>query len=519
MPDKCCKKRGVNWPVALGLVAGAGVMGLLWARMKRAAGLRWWILQTAAIPRQTALVTGASSGIGAEFARRLAERGFNLILVARREDRLKAMAEECGRLGVQVEVLKADLSTPEGTERVERRILHGGDVDFLVNNAGYDVFGPFVEIETEKTMGLIHCLVQAPVRLCRAALPAMLQRGRGVIVNVSSIGSFIPKIYDSTYAASKSYLALFTQTLAMETAGKGIRVQALCPGLTLSEFHDAPEYAKYHLKERIPRWLWMSPAKVVASSFRALGENQVVCIPGWINRLTVAAARAGLTTQLMGILRRFLSWRGKQIPSQALYHRYAAAYDFLFALFYRRGRCRAVELLGLNPGDRVLLSGVGTGLDLPILPEGVRAVGIDLSADMLAVAKWKHSAASVHLCRMDAQRLALEEASVEAALLNLILSVAPDGQAVFREAWRALKPGGRLVLFDKFAPEDRPLSPLRRLAGAFFNQIGTDINRRLSDVTGDVYGVAVEVHERVLFEQYHLLRMRKPAGSEPNLSS
>lgn len=173
-------------------------------------------------------------------------------------------------------------------------------------------------------------------------------------------------------------------------------------------------------------------------------------------------------------------------PNQALYHRFARFYDFLFNAAYAGARKRSVALLDLRPGERLLISGVGTGLDLPRIPAGVQVTGVDISAEMLREAAKKYSLASVELRQMDAQCLEYPAESFDAALLNLIVSVAPDGRAVFQEAMRALKPRGRLVLFDKFLPEAQSVTLPRAALGALFRWIGTDINRRLSSITGAV---------------------------------
>jgi short-subunit dehydrogenase len=297
----------------LGLAAGASAF-LLHKRRQGEKVSAWNRRMTAADPR-TALITGASSGIGEAYARRLAAQGYHLVLVARRAERMEALAEEFRQAyGVEGEVLAADLSTEEGLARVERRIVENGDLDFLVNNAGYDEFGSFVEIPIEKTLGLINCLALATVRLSRAALPGMLARCRGAIVNLSSIGAFGPKPHDSTYVASKAYVNQFSESLAIELGGSGVRVQALCPGFTLTGFHDAPQYAPYHIKERIPRWMWMAPEAVVEVSLRALGEDRQIVVPGWKNRLIVALARTGLSAFLLQILRSFFKREARQAP-------------------------------------------------------------------------------------------------------------------------------------------------------------------------------------------------------------
>jgi phosphatidylethanolamine/phosphatidyl-N-methylethanolamine N-methyltransferase len=196
--------------------------------------------------------------------------------------------------------------------------------------------------------------------------------------------------------------------------------------------------------------------------------------------------------------------------NQSIYHLFAPIYDIVFGPPYAAMRRRATRLLGLKPGERLLISGVGTGLDLPQIPAGVEVTSIDISADMLFLARKKVSPAHVHLEQMDAQRLALPNAYFDATLLNLIVSVVPDGHAVFSEAWRTLKPGGRLVLFDKFAPEGRAISPLRPALGWLIRQIGTDVNRRISEVTGELANGSIEINEPgLLFGQYRILRYKK----------
>jgi ubiquinone/menaquinone biosynthesis C-methylase UbiE len=163
----------------------------------------------------------------------------------------------------------------------------------------------------------------------------------------------------------------------------------------------------------------------------------------------------------------------------------------------------------MQPGERLLISGVGTGLDLSAVPAGVDVTGVDISPDMLRQAARKPAQANVHLVEMDAQKLDPPSESFDAVLLSLIVSVAPDGQAVFSEAWRALKPGGRLVLFDKFVTGGQPISPLRRVVGSLIRALGTDVNRRLEDVLRCAERPEIEVHERMLFGQYHILKIKK----------
>ena len=171
--------------------------------------------------------------------------------------------------------------------------------------------------------------------------------------------------------------------------------------------------------------------------------------------------------------------------NQIIYRLWAPVYDSTVNQFFMPGRKRALQLLNLQPGERVLIVGVGTGADLPLLPAGVDVTGIDLSPQMLAKArmKLKQCSASVRLIQGDAQTLLVEEAAFDAVILNLILSVIPDGNACLQFALRALKPNGRAVIFDKFWPEGKKLSLPRKILNLFSTSLGTDINRRLSDLT------------------------------------
>jgi len=238
----------------------------------------------------TALITGASSGIGAVFARRLAARGKNLILVARRQEKLAALARELEqRYSIAVEILLADLSQPDDIEKVEKRIQELDNLDMLINNAGFGTGGKFVEVELDKQLSMIEVHIVATMRLCRAALPAMLARGRGSIINVSSISAFLPVAGSVNYSASKVYLVNFSKALQAELAGTSIKVQALCPGFTYTEFHSTSEYQDFD-RGHIPRGFWMSGEAVVNASLRDLARNRTVCIPGFINHVMIALA-------------------------------------------------------------------------------------------------------------------------------------------------------------------------------------------------------------------------------------
>jgi len=251
--------------------------------------------QTPAAPR-TAVVTGATSGIGAVYARWLARFGYDLILVGRREERLNAVANDLSVVyGVQAEVLTADLSTEAGIQKVETYLLEHGGIDFLVNNAGYGVMGKFADVPIDQQIGVINCHVVACTRFCRAVLPGMIARNRGAIVNVASVAAFMPGPDNISYNATKSYLNVLTEGMALELRDTQVRVQSLCPGFTITEFHDRPQLAPYQIRKRIPAWMWMKPEQVVKSSYRALVQRQVVYVPGPLNQVITAISRVGIT--------------------------------------------------------------------------------------------------------------------------------------------------------------------------------------------------------------------------------
>jgi uncharacterized protein len=263
---------------------------------------------------RTVLITGASSGIGAAFARALAARQYDLVLVARREDRLISLARELEqRFPIQAEVLVADLANPSGMEQVKKRLAISETLAILVNNAGFGIPGKFAAIPLDQHLAMIQVHVLASVRLCHAALPGMVARGHGAIINVSSIGAFMPKPEDATYCATKAYLKTFSQALHSELHGTGVQVQALCPGFTATEFLDQPLYEQRHVKASIPRPLWMSAENVVAESLTALGRGRVICVPGFKNRFMLACAQLGLTNFL-------LKWLANRLhPSSATF--------------------------------------------------------------------------------------------------------------------------------------------------------------------------------------------------------
>jgi short-subunit dehydrogenase/ubiquinone/menaquinone biosynthesis C-methylase UbiE/uncharacterized protein YbaR (Trm112 family) len=291
-------KRKIFW---IGLGLGSAVFSAALVKRRRQINTLNWNRALASQTSLKALITGASSGIGEAYARRLAFLGFDLVLVARREERLNVLAEQFRRdFAVKTEVLPADLTTPEGIGVIEKRILEGGDIDFLVNNAGYGLHSMFFDTPIQASLDMINCHTLASVRLTRAALPGMMARRHGAIINVSSVSSFIPMSRGATYSASKVYLNNFSEALHLELRCSGVRVQALCPGFTHTGFHDTPQYAE--VREYLPVVLWSSAEGVVEASLTALKEDRVTCIPGLQNQFVVAAARLGLVGTLLNVI-------------------------------------------------------------------------------------------------------------------------------------------------------------------------------------------------------------------------
>ena len=238
--------------------------------------------------RPCALVTGATSGIGAAFAKRLAQEGFDLILHGRRQKELMERAKNLEKTyQTTVEILIAELSRTEEMKKVEERIKSLDRLDILINNAGYWEPGFLWEHSPDSLEAMIMAHNVAPVRFIRAALPRMLERNKGDIINVSSIGAYFNMVTMENYGATKTYLISFTESLHVALMGTGIRMQALAPGLTVTEFHSrlGADFTKD------PRG-WMKPDEVVDKSLRSLKKAQVLCVPGLRRRLIVKLASA-----------------------------------------------------------------------------------------------------------------------------------------------------------------------------------------------------------------------------------
>lgn len=255
-----------------------------------------------------AVITGASSGIGAEFARRLAAEGFSLLLTARREGRLRELAESLGREhGTATQVLAADLGRIEDVRRLAERIGATDGIDVLVNNAGFSTVGPFSEADPEGQMELINVQAAAPVILTRAAVPAMVRRKRGLVVFTSSTSAFLPAPGSGVYIPAKAFLVSLARTLAPELGPAGVRVQALCPGYTRTEFHAHAAFGG--LKDFLPGWVWGTSRDVVETSLRQARKRRVVVIPGLLNRLTVRLVPKSL------LLRSYMKTRWKSVAA------------------------------------------------------------------------------------------------------------------------------------------------------------------------------------------------------------
>lgn len=232
------------------------------------------------------MVTGASSGIGEQLARQLASRGHNLILVARREDRLRSLAGELERLhGVQTRVIAADLEDREQVDRLPARIAEEGlDVEVLVNNAGFSTVGD-VHSNPDRQLGMVRVNVEALTALTSAFLPGMTERGRGAVLNVASVAGFQPIPAQAVYAATKAFVLSFSQATAVELKDTGVSMTALCPGPVATEFVEVAGFKKSK-EQMAPSMLWSTADDVAKSGIEGMEKGKRVVIPGVGNRAT-----------------------------------------------------------------------------------------------------------------------------------------------------------------------------------------------------------------------------------------
>ena len=246
---------------------------------------------------------GASSGIGADVARQLAERGHGVTLVARREDRLTALAHEIeSKLHVRTDVIACDLSDAAARERLVAEIgARGLDVSILVNNAGFGSAGPFQELDLDNELRMVRTNVEAVVHLCGVFVPPMIERGEGAVMNVASTAAFQPLARQSTYSASKAFVLSFTEVLSSDLKGTGVTATALCPGPVKTEFTE--QHAGFDVST--PDFVWMSAEDCAKAAVRGLERGKRVVVPGVGNRIGTLAGQHAPRSVLLAATRRF----------------------------------------------------------------------------------------------------------------------------------------------------------------------------------------------------------------------
>ncbi len=251
----------------------------------------------------TALVTGASAGIGRAFAAGLAARGHDLVLVARDAARLEELGAELSAAhGIAADVLAADLLTNEGVDAVAARLADlDHPVDLLVNNAGFGTYGRFAELDVAREVDEVELNVVALLRLTHAALGAMERRRAGAILNVASLAAYQPAPISATYGATKAFVHSFTHAVREEARGTGVTIMLVCPGYTHTEFHERAGLGPTD----VPEFLWQSADEVVAAALRDLDRGRSVSIPGALNQTAAAMssmAPAGITRRVAGLV-------------------------------------------------------------------------------------------------------------------------------------------------------------------------------------------------------------------------
>ena len=242
--------------------------------------------------RKNVVITGASAGIGAAFARLYAEKGHDLVLTARREDRLREQADRLSQeYGVEVMVVPLDLALPTAPTRLLSRIEEAGkQVDVLINNAGYGLPGTFLNTSWDDQKDFLQVMLHAPTELCHRVLPGMAERKYGRIINVASLAGLTPGSKGHTlYGAVKSALIKLSESLNAETEGTGIHVTALCPGLTYSEFHDVN--GQRDRLSNLPQYMWQQADEVVEAAHYAVEVNRAVLVTGSVNKMLAATAQ------------------------------------------------------------------------------------------------------------------------------------------------------------------------------------------------------------------------------------
>ncbi|MGA8845710.1 MAG: SDR family oxidoreductase [Nocardioides sp.] len=252
---------------------------------------------------RTALVTGASSGIGAEIARQLARRGYGVTLVARSADKLEALAAELKAHGVRAEVIACDLTSRAARAALPGRVSALGlGVDILVNNAGGSTLGPVSSSDPEAEIAMIELDVVAVADLCSRFLPSMVDRRRGAVLNVASTAAFQPLPGQAGYGAGKAFVLSYTQSLAGELKGTGVSATTLCPGPVDTGFGAAAGFSKAEAEEALPKVMWVSATEVARAAVEGLDKGRLVVIPGTVNRVAAAFSQVAPRTLLLPLL-------------------------------------------------------------------------------------------------------------------------------------------------------------------------------------------------------------------------
>jgi short-subunit dehydrogenase len=247
-------------------------------------------------PTSAALVTGASAGIGACIARELAARGHNLVLVARRKDKLDELAAALSdEHGIRAETISCDLGKPAPRGKLPGRIEQLGlEVEVLVNNAGFATNGPIAESDAARELEQVRVLVEAPVALTTAFVPGMVERGRGAILNISSVAAMQPLPYSAGYSAAKAYILTFSEAIHEELKGRGVTVTALCPGPVLTDFWEISGWelaGGASFEKAVPRPAWITPDDAARAGVQGLASGRRVVVPGLGMRAAMLASR------------------------------------------------------------------------------------------------------------------------------------------------------------------------------------------------------------------------------------